>query len=197
MAKITKEAARKAVPSYISPRDCFVWHKNSKEGYMVIPGTPCAHYVSHQLELTGKSACCDEGYLIRVSDVVAALTEIKVEDVQVNDVWARQKGDSGAGGKEPTNHCGMVVGVERDPAGAIVSITIRHNSSRQKKVAENDWKTYFKGGGKFYTKSATIKSPREQAKASRLKRGLPYKDELRIVRPKFAPPLRTLGAPYT
>jgi hypothetical protein len=179
MAKLTKTAAQKAVPSYIEPSDCFIWYKNSKEGYMVIPGTPCAHYVAHQLELKSKRACCDEGYLIRVADVVAALTEIKVEDVQVNDVWARQKGDSGAAGKEPTNHCGMVVKVERDPAGAIQSITIKHDSSGQKKLAENDWKTYFKGGGKFYTKAAAVKSPREQAKAGRMQRGLAYKDELR------------------
>jgi hypothetical protein len=179
MAKVTKTQAQAAVPSYIEPSDCFVWHKNSKEGYMVIPGTPCAHYVSHQLELTSKRASCDKGYLIRVADVISALKEIELEDVQVNDVWAREKGEAGAGGTEPTNHCGMVSKVERDAAGNVTKVTIKHNSSSQKALAENDWKTHFKGGGKFYTKGSAVKSPHEQAKAGRMQRGLPYKDGLR------------------
>lgn len=177
----SKKKAQELVPSYVTPRECFIWFRNNKEGYLPIPGTPCAHYVAHQLELKRKSRCCDQGYLIRVEDLVAQLTEISSKDVAVNDVWARLQGDTSASGKtEPTNHCGMVVAVTRKPDSTIESITIRHDSSGQRKLADNDWASYFKGGGKFYRKgSASSASPREMANADRLARGLPLKDHFR------------------
>jgi hypothetical protein len=175
MAKLTKKEAQAAVPSYVVPRECFIWLKGTKEGYEVIPGTPCAHYVAHQLELSSKAHSCDKGYLLRVSDVVNALTLIDVEEVQVNDVWARLKGDkSTSGGSEPSNHCGLVTQVVRKD-GKVMNVTIQHDSSGQQKLATNDWGTYFKGGGHFYSKGGS-KSPKAQLKADRVKAGLPYRD---------------------
>jgi hypothetical protein len=153
--KRTLAEAEQRVHSYVSPRECFVVFVNSKFGwqaYSETGDTPCAHYVSHEVGLTQKKGVrCRKDYLCRVKDVVARLGDpIAVADVKEGDVWARLKGESGAGGDtEPSSHCGMVLKVERG-AGKPVTITIRHNSSKQRKLTEDDWAGYFKSGGKFY-----------------------------------------------
>jgi hypothetical protein len=174
VTKQTEKAAAESVPSWVSPSACFITYVNNKEGWQVIPGTPCAHYVAHQLDLRKSTGfTCNKGYYLRVRELVAVLNEIDQADVQLNDVWASLKG---SGGSEAPDHCGVVSAVERGRAGELLSVTITHNSSRQKKVASNDWKQYFKGSGKFYRKPAGQETPNSASNALRLQSGLPYRD---------------------
>ena len=180
MAKKTKQAAQKEVPSYIQPATCFIVYMNNASGWEPLTGTPCAHYVSHILGIKASHALggygCDDGYELRVRALLAQLSEIGTVSVAVNDVWGRLKGDTNASKKssEPTDHCGIVYSVE-DLADGTRSISIRHNSSGQKKVAENDW-SYFGNGGKFYRlQSTTPVTPGTALNMVRSRFGLPIK----------------------
>ena len=51
MAKLTLKQAQAMVPAYVEPRDCFLEFANTAMGFRPLPGTPCAHYVSHALGL--------------------------------------------------------------------------------------------------------------------------------------------------
>lgn len=57
-----------------------------------------------------------------------------------NDIWASPSLD----------HTGLVIRVTPAMAGGRPNITIRHDSSGQGRVAENDFATYFHGHGFFY-----------------------------------------------
>ena len=156
----TKKEAEAQALAYAEPKECFIEYTGTAKGWRSLQNsTPCAHYVSHILNIkstasTGGYGCAD-GYELRVRALVEHLKEIPLNEVQVHDVWARLKGDKSAeGSTEPTDHCGMVIKV-----GEVVDekrqITIRHNSSGQQKVAENDWK-FFKYGGKFYRSTRVV-----------------------------------------
>lgn len=180
MAKKTKEAAQEEVPSYIQPATCFIKYMNNARGWEQIIGTPCAHYVSHILGVKASHALggygCDEGNELRVRALLAQLSEIDAASVAVNDVWGRLKGDTNASKKttEPTDHCGIVYSVE-DLADGTRKIGIRHNSSGQRKVAENDW-SYFGNGGKFYRlQSTTPAAPGAALNMVRSRFGIPIK----------------------
>lgn len=180
MVKKTKQAAQNEVPSYIQPSACFVVYMNNATGWAPLTGTPCAHYVSHILGVRSSHAAggygCSDGYELRVRALLAQLSEIDAASVAVNDVWGRLKGDTNASKKttEPTDHCGIVYSVE-DLADGTRSISIRHNSSGQKKVAENDW-SYFGNGGKFYRlQSTTPVTPGTALNMVRSRFGLPIK----------------------
>jgi hypothetical protein len=145
-AQSEKDAIKK-VDKHVEPKDCFIWFMDSKRGYEPIPGTGCAHWISHEKGWnSGKPSSngCNEKYLIRVKDIVKkAGSEVAVEDVAVGNIWVNDKVD----------HCGIVRKVEppKDPAkDPNCQIEIEHCSSGQGKVAKNDWSTYFKAGGKFY-----------------------------------------------
>jgi hypothetical protein len=63
--------------------------------------------------------------------------------VKVGNVWV----------SDDQQHCGIVSKVTppKDTASdAKPTIEIESCSSRQGKVANNDWATYYKGGGKFF-----------------------------------------------
>jgi hypothetical protein len=166
------------VPAYIEPRDCFVWHMSSKIGYGPIPGTPCAHYVSHQVHLKGdrSAARCKDGFLLRVEDLVRRLGDpIDPAAVQAGDVWARlHKGKRTGGGKELSSHCGLVHSVTRDPAGK-TTIMIRHCSSGQRKVATDSWTKHFGDTGAFYRVPAREKSAQSDANFQRFVKGFDYR----------------------
>jgi hypothetical protein len=147
MAAQSEKDAVKKVDKHVSPKECFVWYANSKVGYEPIPGTGCAHWVSHEKGWnSGKESSngCKLKYLFRVKDIVKkAGSEVDVADVVVGNVWVSDKQD----------HCGIVCKVvpPKDSAKDFnPAIEIQHCSSRQGKVATNDWATYFKAGGKFY-----------------------------------------------
>ena len=104
--------------------------------------TGCAHWLLHQLSRkSGGGPTCLEGYPIRVTSVAVGRAAVVVGHVRANDIYVT-----------PTlDHTGLVVRVT-PPAkpGGVPGITIRHDSSAQGKVAENDFATYFHGHGNFY-----------------------------------------------
>ena len=149
MAAQTEKDAIKKVDQHVSPKECFVWYANSKIGYEPIPGTGCAEIGSRTQKGwdSGKESSngCRLKFLFRVKDIVKkAGGEVDVADVKAGNVWVNDKQD----------HCGIVCNVvseQKHPAKSPnPTIEIQHCSSRQGKVATNDWATYFKGGGKFY-----------------------------------------------
>jgi hypothetical protein len=178
MVRTLKDAKRQ-VPEYVEPRDCFVWFMSNRDGYAVIPGTPCAHYVAHQIAMKRihpSESACKEGYLLRVSELVARLGDpIAATDVQVGDVWARLKhGKLSSRGKEPSSHCGIVSRVGHN-AGQPSEIAIKHCSSGQRKVAENDWARHFHAGGSFYRVPDGTRGAESHANLQRLIRGFDYR----------------------
>jgi len=175
--KRTLQEAQSDTDSYVEPRECFIWFVNNQWGWQSFSSTgdtPCAHYVSHQLGLTTTSStACRNKYVVRVSDLVARLNPVPLAEVEVGDVWARLKNEARAGGgKEPSSHCGLVLKVDR--SGSTPVITIKHCSSGQKKVAENDWTKHFGGGGKFYRLPKNEVSPEAHANLRRFERGFAY-----------------------
>jgi hypothetical protein len=134
-------AARGRVDRHIRPQDCFIWYV-SNDNWQPITGTGCAHWVSHQLNINAGTADehCLSGFTYRVRTLVFSRTRVlNISQVRVNDIWT-----------SPTyDHTGLVVRVTPAKAGGQPAITIRHDSSRQGGVAENDFATYFHGRGSF------------------------------------------------
>ena len=178
--KRSAEDAAKEADGYVEPRECFIWYINNKWGWQSFSttgDTPCAHYVAHQLGLTAiKGVTCKLGFLVRVDDLVARLgAPIDVADVRVGDVWARLKGAArDGGGNEPTSHCGMVSRVEHQAAAKPV-VTVKHCSSGQRKVAENDWTTHFGAGGRFYRLPSRESSVKANVNLQRFAKGFSYR----------------------
>ena len=147
MAAQSEKDAVKKVDKHVSPKECFVWYIDNKRGCEPIPGTGCAHWVAHEKGWnSGKESSngCKKNYLIRVKDIVSKSgSQVAVEDVKIGNVWV----------SDDQNHCGIVSQVTppKDAAkGPKPTIEIESCSSKQGKVAKNDWATYYKGGGKFY-----------------------------------------------
>ena len=140
----SEEDAVKQVSKHVSPKECFIWFMDSKRGYEPIPGTGCAHFVAHKKGWKGGKAGsngCNKGYLTRVKDIATKCkSEVAPKDVAIGNVWINDKKD----------HTGLVSKVTAAKDGGDPMIEIEHSSSGQGKVAKNDWKKYFKGGGKFY-----------------------------------------------
>jgi hypothetical protein len=143
MAAQSEKDAVKKVDKHVSPKECFVWHIDNKRGYEPITGTGCAHWVAHQKGWdNGKESSngCKLNFLLRVKDVVKKSgREIAPSNVVVGNVWVNDKQD----------HCGIVSKVKPSKEGS-PTIEIENCSSKQGKVAKNDWQTDFKGEGKFY-----------------------------------------------
>jgi hypothetical protein len=137
--------AVKAVDKHVEPKKCMVWYADNKTGWTPIPGTGCAHWVSHQKGWnSGKESSngCKLKFLFRVKDVVSKSGgKVDAADVAVGNVWA--SADRG--------HCGIVSKVTKAKAAADPpTIEIESCSSRQGKVAKNDWAGYYKSGGDFF-----------------------------------------------
>jgi hypothetical protein len=136
-------AARGRVDQHVQPKDCFIWYV-SNDNWQPITGTGCAHWVSHQLNIHAGTVGdrCLSGFTYRVRTLVSSLTAVpNISQVRVNDVWASSSQD----------HTGLVIRVTPPAqAGGQPTISIRHDSSRQGGVAENDFATYFHGQGSFY-----------------------------------------------
>jgi hypothetical protein len=147
MAAQSEKDAVKKVDKHVSPKECFIWFMDNKRGFEPIPGTGCAHWVAHEKGWnSGKESSngCKKNFLIRVKDIVSKSgSQVDVKDVKVGNVWV----------SDDQGHCGIVSKVDppKDPAkNPNPTIEIENCSSRQGKVAKNDWVTYFKCGGKFY-----------------------------------------------
>jgi hypothetical protein len=136
-------SARSRVDRHVQPKDCFIWYV-SNDNWQPITGTGCAHWVAHQLNIqTGTAGDrCLGGFTYRVAVLVRSRTPVaSVSQVKVNDIWA----------SPPLDHTGLVVRVVPPAkAGGSSTITIRHDSSHQHQVVENDFATFFHGHGSFY-----------------------------------------------
>ena len=150
MAAQSEKDAVEQVDKHVSPKECFVWFMDNKRGYEPIPGTGCAHWVAHKKGWnSGKESSngCKKNYLIRVKDIVSKSgSEVAIKDVVVGNVWW-----NGKDGKD--GHCGIVSKVTPPKAPAKdpkPTIEIESCSSKQGKVAKNDWATYYTSGGKFF-----------------------------------------------
>jgi hypothetical protein len=135
--------AVKRVDKHVDPKDCFVWYKDGKSSWQPIPGTGCAHWVAHQLGITSgsKGEKCMLGFSFKVPTVVGSKSKVELAKVKVNDIWA----------STTKKHTGLVLKVTADPkAPDKPKITIRHDSSGQGGVSDDDFATHFKGEGSFY-----------------------------------------------
>lgn len=137
-------AARAQVDRHVQPKDCFVWYVRANT-WQPIQGTGCAHWVAHQLGIrgTGSEQCLD-GYLYRVSSLIQRTRPVDLADVRLRDIYISPRSD----------HTGLVVRItpQPHPRGQLAPpphILIRHDSSRQGQVGDNDFHTYFHGQGTF------------------------------------------------
>jgi hypothetical protein len=138
----------KLTNGHVEPKECFVVYAGS-DIWNPIPGTGCAHWVSHEknLKITGGSATCLKGFRFRVKDLATYCrshgTQIKnLKDVKVGDIWI--SGNEG--------HTGLVIRVNLPPDPKKTPdykslICIRHDSSGQGKVAENLLQWLITAGG--------------------------------------------------
>jgi hypothetical protein len=145
-------AAATQLDPHVTPPACFVWYKNSAEGWQPIAGTGCAHYVAHQLNIMvgGPPNTCLNGFTYRVPLILTGKTLVTggLGAVQVNDIWVQAD----------RHHTGLVskidppapaaTGSASQPANPIIWIT--HASSGQHKLATNRFDQYFHGHGDFF-----------------------------------------------
>ena len=136
-------AARGRVDRHVEPKECFIWYQ-SNDNWQPITGTGCAHWVAHQLNVQHGSSGerCMAGYTYRVRTLIVGRHQVSdLSQVRVNDIYVTPSVD----------HTGMVIRItppivpNRSP-----TIIIRHDSSAQHGVKENDFATYFHGQGRFY-----------------------------------------------
>jgi len=141
-----QQAAARRVDGHVKPRECFVRYA-SRDNWMSIYGTGCAHWVAHQKRLMHRGAGserCLDGYIVRIPDLVSGakkitdLKNVKKDDIYVMRPLSNRK-----------NHCGLVIAAKPD-AKKGVKITIQHDSSEQGGVVTDDFHSHFKGKGFFY-----------------------------------------------
>ncbi len=134
-------SARSRVRSDIVHKDCFIWYRRNDDREP-ITGTGCAHWVAHEEDIHsgGTDEKCVLGYTHRVRVLIQGRSPVPLADVQSGDIYVNSA----------ENHTGLVVRVMRnlDPH-EMPDITIRHDSSRQHGLADNDFKHYFHGQGSF------------------------------------------------
>jgi hypothetical protein len=134
-------AAVKKVDKHVEPKACFVWYEG-RDRWSPMEGTGCAHWMAHLDGIKKGSAGekCHAGYTVRVKTLLGGLKAVERKDVKVGDTWASAAKD----------HCGLVCKVAKDAKNPDrPAITIRHCSSAQGKVAENDFDSHFGGMGTF------------------------------------------------
>ena len=136
-------AARKLIDRHVEPKDCFIWYV-SNDKWQPVLGTGCAHWVAHQLNIRAGTPAdqCLAGFTYRVPVLVRSRAPVtNLSQVCVNNIWASRS----------LKHTGLVIRVVPPVrVGGSPTITIRHDSSRQGKVAENDFATFFHAEGSFY-----------------------------------------------
>jgi hypothetical protein len=134
------EAARRAIDRHVQPRDCFIWYKNSREGWSPIPGTGCAHWVAHEFNIR-RGPTCLAGFSYRVRDVISGRRQVELAEVRVDDFYTTPSLD----------HIGVVVRVTpASQAGQPPVILIRHDSSQQGGLATDEFARRFHSQGNFY-----------------------------------------------
>jgi hypothetical protein len=136
-------AAQAKVDKHVEPKECFIWYAKDDD-WQPISGTGCAHWVAHQRQIRAGNSMdqCLAGYTYRVKTLIVGHHKVaSLALVKINDIYVTPGED----------HMGLVVKVTPGTTpGSQPTITIRHDSSHQGRVAENDFATYFKGKGSFY-----------------------------------------------
>jgi hypothetical protein len=137
-------AAVRLVDTHVEPKACFVWYA-AANNWQPITGTGCAHWVAHQLgarSTGGGAGTCLLGFTYRVRTLILGKRTVALADLRTNDIYVTPHVD----------HTGLVSRII--PANAATNtpqrIFIRHDSSAQGGVAENEFSTYFHGLGTFY-----------------------------------------------
>jgi hypothetical protein len=137
------ENAQKQVDRHVEPKECFIWYAKADD-WEPIDGTGCAHWVSHQQGIKSGSAAdkCLAGFTYRVKVMITGHKLIQeIKNVRRGDIYVTLKKD----------HTGLVTKVTKPKNESDApTIKIKHDSSRQGRVSENDFATYFKGKGFFY-----------------------------------------------
>ena len=126
----SKEDAQAQVDGHVEPKPCFVWFEGNAKGWAPMPGTGCAHWISHQLGIT-RGLKCDVGKTVRVKDVIAPMTPVPLAKVEVGDIWRST---------EVASHAGIV----RQKISS-EAVMVEHDSVRQKGVVTQQMTT-----GKFF-----------------------------------------------
>ena len=135
--------AAKLVDRHVEPKDCFVWYLGG-DNWTAITGTGCAHWIAHKQGITHGTPMhrCLKGFTLKVADITKGKKEVtSIDQVKQGDIYVNPA----------KTHAGIVSKVLKITGKPPkINIEIEHDSSRQGKVAKNDFATYFKGKGKFY-----------------------------------------------
>ncbi|MCB2264010.1 MAG: hypothetical protein LGR52_13915 [Candidatus Thiosymbion ectosymbiont of Robbea hypermnestra] len=138
--------AAKIVDKHVDPRDCFIWYLGGDK-WAAITGTGCAHWVAHQTGIKKgvPTYRCLKGFTVKIADIANGKKQVKsLNDVKVGDIYVNPA----------KTHCGIVSKTQMLPGKpgtpSTKKIEIQHDSSRQGRVAKNDFATYFSGKGAFF-----------------------------------------------
>ena len=139
----TREEAVGHVRETVRPRDCFVWEDGwGKCRWRVVPGTGCAHWVSHQLDLKGgrpgKNGC-HEGFLIRVDDILKGRKEVDFGKAQPGDLWWIRRDDG-------SKHIGIIREVKTNGEGKVIEILVEHDSDSETGKGKGVINSWYKSG---------------------------------------------------
>ncbi|MGH7813168.1 MAG: hypothetical protein ACREQI_04105 [Candidatus Binataceae bacterium] len=120
-----------------------------------IIGTGCAHWVAHErgIRQGRDDERCVKGYTFRIPILLAAKASTRSfhsnDDrtrryISVGDIYVLYE-------YGVPKHCGLVVRIiESSEPGGRRRIIIRHDSSKQGGVVENDFDEHFHGSGEFH-----------------------------------------------
>ena len=134
------KAAVALVSRHVEPKECFVWYVR-QDVWQSISGTGCAHWIAHQrnIQSTIAAEACLTGQVYRVRTLIHGLPTVAVSQVQVGDIYVSPAID----------HVGLISRIVPGAANKETKIYIRHDSSGQGGVFENEFATYFHGRGSF------------------------------------------------
>ncbi len=123
----------------VMPGECFVWGDGQgKCLWRVIPGTGCAHWVSHQLNLKGgrpgNNGCYKE-FLIRVNDIIQPRRRIEFKKTKVGNLWTNER----------NSHIGIIRDVKTNDKG-VVGVLVEHDSDSISEKGRGVVKNWFKCG---------------------------------------------------
>jgi len=133
----TIEAARRRLSTGTFPRDCFIYSDGpATHRHRPIPGTSCAHYVAHELNIRveERSAKCLDGYAVTIGQITAGREpyslldneawEIPDRHPRVGDIWTSIHPERWAIGKR--GHAGVIRKVDTDKREVITQACGSH-----------------------------------------------------------------------
>jgi hypothetical protein len=153
-------AAQAQLDGHITPRSCFVVYAGAAAGWTPIPGTGCAHYVAHQLNIRNGARCL-AGFSIRVPQMIAGKTLVAggLSAVRVGDIWVnRNRTHTGLVSRvvapppppPPAPATGTGAPAAAPPPPPPPQIYITHASSAHHALSTDRFDTYFHSSGDFF-----------------------------------------------